>query len=193
VVDRSTEMSANAGTRITRAQAEGVFYQLPEGEQSEVFEKRVRPLLGERDTLLEVLHIAQESYGYLPELALGWIAQEFKIPKKEVFEAATFYSMFSLKPEAKYVISACDCLSCYLNDGEAVLEALRKAANIPNGETSSEDGLFSLRVVPCLGLCDLAPAIMINQDRYVLLTPEKAHHIISELRNKETVKEGQHD
>ena len=179
-------MSANAGTRLTRAQAEGVVYELPEGEQSKVFEQRVRQLRGEPDVLLEALHIAQESFGYLPEPVLGWIAQEFKIPKKEVYEVAAFYSMFSLKPEARYVISACDCLSCYLNGGEAVLEAVRKATNIPDDETSSEDGLFSLRVVSCLGLCDLAPVIMINQDRYGLLTPEKAHHIISELRNKET-------
>ena len=175
-------MSANAG-RLTRAQVEGVLYELPEGEQSAVFENRVRSLFGESDALLEVLHIAQESYGYLPEPVLGWISQEFKIPKREVYEAATFYSMFSLKPEAKYVISACDCLSCYLNGGEAVLEAVRKAADIPDGETSSKDGLFSLHMVSCLGLCDQSPVMMINQDRYGFLTPEKAHQIISELRN----------
>ena len=186
-------MRANAGARLTRAQAEGVFYELPEGEQGDVFEKQVRHLCGEPDVLLEVLHIAQESYGYLPQPVLGWIAQEFKIPKKEVYEAATFYSMFSLKPEAKYVISACDCLSCYLNGGEAVLEAVKKAANIPDGGTSSEDGLFSLHVVPCLGLCDLSPVMMISQERYGPLTPEKAQGIISELRNKELNKEGYHD
>ncbi len=180
-------MSASAGTRLTRAQAEGVFYKLPDGEKSEVFKEQVSQFRGEPAVLLELFHIAQESYGYLPETVLGWIAQEFKIPKKEVYEAATFYSMFSLKPEARYVISVCDCLSCYLNGGEAILEAVRKAANIPDGETSSEDGLFSLHLVSCLGLCDLSPVIMINQDRYGLLTPEKVHHIISKLRSEETI------
>jgi len=185
VVDRRFEMSANAGMRLTRAQAEGVYYKLPESEQSEVFKKQFDQLRDEPAVLLEVLHIAQESFGYLPEPVLGWIAQEFKIPKKEVYEVAAFYSMFSLKSEAKYVIGLCDCLSCYLNGNEAVLEAIRKAANITNGETSSEDGLFSLHMVSCLCLCDMAPVMMINQDRYGLLTPEKAHHIISELRSEE--------
>ena len=178
-------MNANAGMRLTRAQAEGVLYKLPETEQSEAFKKQVYHLRGEPDVLLEVLHIAQECFGYLPEAVLGWIAQEFKIPRKEVYETATFYSMFSVKPEAKYAISACECLSCYLNGGEAVLEAIRKAANIPDGKMSSEDGLFSLHMVSCLGLCDMAPAIMINKDRYGLLTPEKVNQIISELRSKE--------
>jgi NADH-quinone oxidoreductase subunit E len=186
VVGRRVKMKASAG-RLTRAQAEGVFYELPEGEQSEVFKERVRQFRGEPAVLLELLHIAQESYGYLSEPVLGWLAQEFNLPKKEVYEAATFYSMFSLKPEARYVISVCDCLSCYLNGGEAILEAARKAANIPDGGTSSQDGLFSLHLVSCLGLCDLAPVIMINQDRYGHLTPEKVHHIISELRSKEVI------
>ena len=183
-------MSASAGARLTRAQAEGVLYKLPEGEPSEVFQKKVQPLRGEPGVLLEVLHIAQESFGYLPESVLGWIAQEFKIPKNEVYETATFYSMLSLKPAARYAISACDCLSCYLNGGEAVLEAIRKEANITNGETSSRDGLFSLQVVPCLGLCDMSPVIMINRDRHGLLTPEKARQIISDLRCRETAAGG---
>jgi len=180
-------MSASAGTRLTRAQAEGVFYELPDGEQSESFKEQVRQFHGEPAMLLELLHTAQESYGYLSDAVLGWIAQEFKIPKKEVYEAATFYSMFSLKPEARYVIDVCDCLSCYLNGGKAILEAVRKAANIADGETSSPDGLFSLHLVSCLGLCDLSPVIMINQERYGLLTPEKVHNIISELRSKEII------
>jgi NADH-quinone oxidoreductase subunit E len=186
-------VSASTMIRLTRAQAEGGVYGLPDGEQGRAFEKRIRQLRGERDVLLEALHMAQESFGCLPEAVLGWIAQEFKIPKKEVYEAATFYSMYSLKPASRYVISACDCLSCYLNGGEAVLKAIRKAAIIADGETTSQDGLFTVRLVSCLGLCDLAPVIMINQERYGLLTPQKVHHIISDLLNKETLKESCHD
>ena len=178
-------MSARAVTRLTRAQAEGRVYELPAGEQSKEFEKQISRLRGEGDVLLEALHRAQESFGYLQETVLGWIAREFRIPKKEVYEAATFYSMFSLTPTSRYVISACDCLPCYLNGGEAVLEAIRKAAAIPEGETSSRDGLFSVHQVSCLGLCDLAPVIMINRERYGLLTPEKAQHIIADLQNRE--------
>ncbi|MFC1957620.1 NAD(P)H-dependent oxidoreductase subunit E [Chloroflexota bacterium] len=180
-------------TRLTRAQAEGVRYELPEGEQSKVFEERVRSLYHEPAALLEVLHLAQESFGYLAKPVLGWIAQELKIPKSQVYETAAFYSLFSLRPEAKYIIRVCDCLSCYLQGGEAVLKAIRDMAGMPKEETLSDDGLFSLHTVSCLGLCDQAPAMMINQERYGFLTPEKAQHIISDLRNKEHIKEGSHD
>lgn len=186
-------MSVKTGARLTRAQAEGRLYELPDSEQSRVFEEGVRSFRHEPGALLEVLHLAQESFGYLPEPVLGWIAQEFKIPRSDVYSAATFYSMFSLKLEAKYVIRVCDCLSCYLQGGEAVLDAIHDAAGIPQDETWSEDSLFSLDTVSCLGLCDQAPVMMINQESYGFLTPEKAHHIISELWNKEHIEDGNYD
>ncbi len=180
-------------TRLTRAQAEGVRYELPEGEQSRVFEQQFYSLRGEPAALLEVLYLAQESFGYLSKPILGWIAQELKIPKSQVYETAAFYSLFSLKPEAKYVIRVCDCLSCYLKGGEMVWEAIRNATGIAEGKTISQDGLFSLQRVSCLGLCDQSPAMMINQERHGFLTPEKAQHIISGLWSKEHVEEGSHD
>jgi len=183
-------MAGKNGGRLTRAEAEGVSYKLPDGEQSKVFEEGFRPLRDEPGALLEMLYLAQESFGCLPKAVLGWIAQEAKIPRSEVFSTATFYSLFSLKPEAKYIIRACDCLSCYLNGGKVVLAAIRDAAGIPEGKTASEDSLFSLETVSCLGLCDQSPAIMINQDRYGLLDADKARHIIASLRSKESIKEG---
>lgn len=186
-------MRAKTGRWLTRAQGEGVSYKLPDSEQGRVFEERFRFLHREPAALLEVLHLAQETFGYLPKPVLGWIAQELKIPRSQVYTTATFYSMFSLKPEAKYVIRACDCLSCYLRGDEVILNAIRDAARIQQDETSSEDGLFSLYMVSCIGLCDQAPAIMINQERYGSLTEEKVHHIISALRRKEHIEEGNHD
>ena len=185
-------MGANAGVRrLTRAQAEGVLYKLPDTEQSKIFAERACSLRDEPGALLEVLHLAQECFGYLQKPVLGWIAQEFKIPRSDVYTVATFYSMFSLKPEAKYVISACDCLSCYLQGSEAVLAAIQDAAGIPVGETTSQDGLFSLHTVSCLGLSDQSPVIMINQERYGHLTPEKVHQIIADLRDQESTAKGQ--
>ena len=186
-------MGANARLHLTRAQTEGLSYRLPDDEQNKTFKERVRSIDHEPGALLEVLHAAQESFGYLSKPVLGWVAQELKIPRREVYEAATFYSLFSLKREAKYVIRACDCLSCYLNGGEWVLDAVRDAANIPPGETTSQDNLFSLQTVSCLGLCDQSPVMMVNQERYGFLSSEKAHHIITELRSKEGAKESNHD
>ena len=91
-------MSVNtAEARLTRAQAEGVPYKLPDSEQGKAFEERVRSLYHESAVLLELLHLAQESFGCLPKSVLGWIAHEFKIPRSDVFSAATFYSMYSLR------------------------------------------------------------------------------------------------
>ena len=136
--------------------------------------------------MLEALHLAQETFGYLPKSVLGWIAHQLKIPRSQVYTTATFYHMLSLKPEAKYVVRVCDCLSCYLEGSDAVLAAVHESAQIPPGETSSSDGLFSVHTTSCIGLCEQAPAMMINQERYGLLDPEKVRWIISSLRRKET-------
>ena len=183
-------MSVNTEARLTRAQAEGVLYKLPDSEQGKAFKERVCSLYHEPAVLLEVLHLTQESFGCLPKSVLGWIAQEFKIPRSDVYSAATFYSIFSLKPGAKYVIRVCDCLPCYLQGGQTVLDAIRDAADIPTGEMSSEDGQFSLQTVSCLGLCDQAPAMMINEERYGCLTEEKVRWLISSLSGKEHAEEG---
>ena len=186
-------MSVEAKGHLTRAQAEGVTYKLPDDEQSKAFTGKIHALSRESGVLLEVLHLTQETFGCLSKPVLGWIAQELKIPRKEVYEAASFYSLFSLEPQAKYVIRACSCLSCYLNGSEQVSAAIRNTAEIPEGKISSEDGLFSFQTVSCIGLCDQSPAIMINHERYSFLTPEKARDIISELRHKEQTKEENYD
>jgi len=183
-------MSLEVEKRMTRAQVEGVLYELPDDEQGRAFEEKVRPLRHEPGALLEVLHLAQKSFGCLPKPVLGWIAQHFRIPRSDVYSVATFYSMFSLKPQARHIIKVCDCLSCYLQGGQAVLAAIRDAAGISEGEVSSEDGQFSLHTVSCLGLCDQAPAMMINEERYGFLTQEKVSQIISSLRDEEHIEEG---
>lgn len=181
-------MVVKAEARLTRAQAEGRTFALPDNEASQTFQQKFSLLRHEPGALLEALHLAQEAFGYLPKSVLGWLAQELKIPRSQVYTTATFYHLLSLKPEAKYVIRVCDCLSCYLEGGEAVLDAAREAAQIPPGGTSSRDGLFSLHLTSCIGLCEQAPAMMINQERYGLLNPEKVQWIISSLRRKETEK-----
>ena len=183
-------MVAKAEARLTRAQAEGRSYALPDNEASRAFQEKFRSIRSEPGALLEALHLAQKAFGYLPKPVLGWIAQELRLPRNQVYSTATFYHMLSLKPEAKYVIRVCDCLPCYLEGSEAVSQAVREAAEIPPGETASGDGLFSLHTTSCIGLCEQAPAMMINKERYGLLNPEKVHWIISSLRRKEDTEEG---
>jgi NADH:ubiquinone oxidoreductase subunit E len=178
-------MNIKDKTRRTRAESEGILYKLPDIEESRVFEKRIQLLVREPGELLEALHIAQESYGYLPKPVMGWLAQEFKIPRSTVYSTATFYSMYSLVPQAKYVISVCDSLPCHLQGDDIITDAIRDSAGIAADKLTSDDGLFALRAVSCLGLCEQAPAMMINRETYGLLTTEKVRHIIANLRNGE--------
>lgn len=177
-------MNSRRGRWPSRAEREGISYSLPDNVQSQVFKEKFYSMQRDSTELLEVLHLAEESYNYLPKNVLGWIAQELKIPPSQVYTTSTFYTMFSTEPTAKFVINACDCLSCYLRGSEAVFYEILVAARIPEGKPISSDGLFSIQKVSCLGLCDQAPVISINQERYVSLTPQKVRQIISELRSE---------
>ncbi len=180
-------MNSKRGRWLSRAQREGTSYSLPNNYQSQVFEEKFNSLQRDSTELLEVLHLAEESFNYLPKNVLGWVAQELKIPRSQVFTTSTFYTMFSTEPTAKFIIRACDCLSCYLRGSEDVFYEILVTTGIPEGQMTSSDGLFSLQKVSCLGLCDQAPAILINQERYVALTPQKVRQIIADLRSEKKI------
>jgi len=127
--------------------------------------------------LLPCLHVVQERCGYLSEEIIAFLAQELGLPKVEVYSVATFYSMFTLEAQGKFVIRICASLPCYLKGARDVLEAIKKELNVEECQTTA-DKKFTLEPVSCLGLCDMAPAMMINEKAYGNLTPEKARDII---------------
>lgn len=172
-------------SRLTRARAEGRACRLPAGEAAGAFARQVSLLRRDPTCLLEVLRLAQETFGFLSPPVLGWVAQELRMPRSQVYGAATFYSLFCLKEEARYIIRVCDSLSCHLNGGDEIAGAVRRAARIPPAGARSHDGLFLLRSAPCLGLCDLAPAMMVNHRRYGFLTAATAYQVVAELRRRE--------
>ena len=145
---------------------------------------------GRKWGLIPLLQEIQESFGYIPPESIESIAEALDLFPTQVQGVITFYAGFTLKPKGKYVIRVCDCLACYLEGSDSLLEAIREAAGITASETMSSDGLFSLHRTSCIGLCEQAPAMMINQERYGLLNPEKVSWIISSLRQKENMKEG---
>lgn len=135
------------------------------------------------DALITMLQEIQAVYGYLPEEALVRMSRETGISMSRIYGVATFYTMFRLKLEGRYNITVCESLSCYLNKDESLLKVIRREAKIPPGRTQSKDGLFSLSTVSCLGLCDQSPAMMVNDERYGFITPEKVRQIVSGLRD----------
>jgi NADH-quinone oxidoreductase subunit E len=152
--------------------------------------KRIREIIlhypGDRkkSALLPVLHIAQQELGgYLCVDTMDYVASLLEIQPIEVYEVATFYTMFHLEPAGKYVIEVCQTGPCALCGGERILDHLENVLGIKNGETTS-DGLFTLKTVECLGSCDTAPVILVNTEFYESMTHEKVERIIEDLKNK---------
>ena len=150
--------------------------------------KLLEPILKEFSavpgSLITILQKAQEIYGYLPKDVIYYIAERVGTTPAEVMGVATFYSQFRLNPIGKYLIMACQGTACHVNGSERVSAAVSEYLGIESGETT-EDGLFTLENVACLGCCSLAPVIMINGEAFGNLTPDKAISILKNLREKE--------
>jgi NADH-quinone oxidoreductase subunit E len=122
-------------------------------------------------------------HNYITEDELKFIAQEAGVSYSEVYGVATFYSLFSLKPRGEYVIRVCESGPCHLMGAKSIFKVLEKELKIKVGETTVDDK-FTLEEVSCLGICNEAPAMMINEKVYDNLTPQKIREILRELRKK---------
>jgi len=134
-----------------------------------------------RSVLLPALWIVQGEHGYLSEEAMLDVAEILDITPVQVYEVATFYYMYNLKPVGKFHIQVCKTLSCALSGCNSVLAHIKKTLGIIPGETT-KDGLFSLKRVECLAACGSGPMMQINEDYYEQLTPQKIDQILNDLR-----------
>ena len=138
---------------------------------------------GEPGMLIPLLQAAQDSYGYIPPLAIEQIAMATGIPASEVYGVITFYSQFRLQPLGRYVIRVCKGTACHVQDAEMIGRTLEEELGIREGETS-EDGLFTFLTVACLGCCSLAPVVMIGEQAYGRLTPQALRSVLRRYRRK---------
>lgn len=137
-----------------------------------------------KGSLITILQKTQDIYGYLPKEAIEYISSRTGIAESEIMGVATFYTQFRLTPVGKYLIMLCQGTACHVNSSELILKTISEELGISDGETT-KDGLFSLKCVACLGCCSLSPVMMINEDTYGSLTPEKTRQILRELREAE--------
>ena len=148
----------------------------------------ISPVLDEladvKGSLITILQKTQDVYGYLPEEAIRYIRQRTSIAESEIMGVATFYTQFRLTPVGKYLIMLCQGTACHVNSSEMILQTIQEELGISDGETTP-DGLFSLKCVACLGCCSLSPVMMINENTYGSLTPDKTRKILKELREAE--------
>lgn len=138
--------------------------------------------LGLEGNLLPILHAIQAELGYLPEPAMVRVARSLRIPLSKVYGTATFYSLFATHPKGEYVIRICESAPCHIQGAQEVIEALEKELGIKVGETTP-DQKFTLELASCIGVCGVAPAIMINEHVHGNLTPSMVPGIIARYRN----------
>lgn len=134
-----------------------------------------------KGSLITILQKTQDIYGYLPKEAIELISEKTGIAASEIMGVGTFYTQFRFQPVGKYLIMLCQGTACHVNSSELILQTVKDELGIDDGETT-EDGLFSLKCVACLGCCSLSPVMMINGDTYGSLTPTKTKQILAQLR-----------
>jgi NADH-quinone oxidoreductase subunit E len=142
----------------------------------------------QKSALLPVLHLAQESFGnWLSAETLDYVAELLQIKPIEVYEVATFYSMYNLKPVGTYMFEVCQTGPCMLRGSDDIIKYIGETLGIKPGETT-KDGMFTLKTVECLGACGYAPMMQMGKHYREHLTKEKVDAIIAECRNSAATK-----
>ena len=132
----------------------------------------------QKSALIPVLHLAQKEFGgWLDVPVMDYVAQILSIKPIEVYEVATFYTMFNMKPVGKYVLEVCRTGPCLTRGSEKILDHIRKSLNIKDGETTA-DGMFTLKPAECLGACGYAPMLQLGKFYHENLTTEKVDEIL---------------
>jgi len=139
-----------------------------------------------RENLLLILHEIQNHHpqNYLSKEDIGLLSEEMKIPVSDIVGTASFYSMFSFTPRGKYIIRVCESPPCHLLGAQTIFKVIETKLGIKEGETT-KDGLFTLEATSCLGICGVAPAMMINEVAYGNLNEEKINEILEQIQKKE--------
>lgn len=132
--------------------------------------------------LIPIIQEIQEEYRYLPPELLTYVAENLNIPESQAYSVATFYENFSFEPKGKYLIKVCDGTACHVRKSIPILEALYSELGLSKDKHTTEDMLFTLETVSCLGACGLAPVLTVNDKVYPEMSPDKAVALVHELR-----------
>jgi len=138
---------------------------------------------GEKSALISILQDVQKEYSFLPKDALSLLSEEMEVSLSRVYEVSTFYNSFSLVPRGRYVIEVCAGTACHVKGGPKLRSRLEAELNIECGETT-EDRMFTLEEVRCLGCCSLAPVVKVDSDIYAYLEEDKIPGILENYREE---------
>lgn len=147
-----------------------------------VLDKAIKKYGNKESSLIAVLQAAQEAYRYLPKEIFPYLSEKLKLSEAKIYGVATFYENFSLEPKGKYVLKVCDGTACHVRHSTDVLDYLRKELGLSATKKTTDDRMFTVETVACLGACGLAPVITVNGHVYSQMTKEKAAKVLEELR-----------
>ena len=133
-------------------------------------------------SLIPIMQDIQGEYRYLPRELLTYVAKEIGVKEAKAYSVATFYENFSFEAKGKYIIKVCDGTACHVRKSVPILEALQKELGLSKKKHTTDDMMFTVETVSCLGACGLAPTMTINDEVYPKMTPEKAVAVVRELR-----------
>ena len=135
-------------------------------------------------SLIPIIQDIQAEYRYLPPELLTYVAGKIGITEAKAYSVATFYENFSFEPKVKYVIKVCDGTACHVRKSLTILERLYKELGLSKNKVTTDDMLFTIETVSCLGACGLAPVLMVNDTVYPAMTPDAAAELIKKLREE---------
>ena len=133
-------------------------------------------------SLIPIMQDIQAEYRYLPGELLNYVADEIGVTRSRAYSVPTFYENFSFEAKGKYVIKVCDGTACHVRKSQPVKDAIVKELGLADGKCTTDDMMFTVETVSCLGACGLAPTMMVNEDVHPKMTPDKAVKLIRELR-----------
>lgn len=136
----------------------------------------------EQKSTIAILQAVQEYYRYLPHEIFPYLSKRMGVSEAKIYGVATFYENFSLDPKGKYVIKVCDGTACHVRKSLDILERLRSDLGLNEDKVTTDDFMFTLETVSCLGACSLAPVVMVNDTVHPTMTPDKVSALIRELR-----------
>ena len=136
--------------------------------------------------LIAILQEIQEEYKYLPEDIMIYISTALGVSPSSVYGVATFYSHFTLETKGKYVIKVCDGTACHVRKSQTIVKALERELGLAGKKKTTDDMLFTLETVACLGACGLAPVVVVNDEVHGAMTKEKTAALVAEIRARES-------
>ena len=138
----------------------------------------------EARNIIAILHDTQAKYRYVPREVFPYLSKKLGISTAKIYSVATFYENFSLEPKGKYVFKICDGTACHVRKSIPILDRLRKELGLSEKKLTTDDLLFTVETVSCLGACGLAPVLTVNDRVHAAMTPDKTSELIAKLKEE---------